>query len=73
MPVTLGSYCTLEIELYSDFPHYAVLRATVLSLPDISLFNNKETAVGKPIIVSIVNHRNVGSKQPARPIRLGCS
>ena len=24
MSVTLGSYCTLEIGLYSDFPHYAV-------------------------------------------------
>ncbi|MDD1637356.1 MAG: hypothetical protein LUQ56_04375 [Methylococcaceae bacterium] len=70
--VTIGSYCTLQVGLYSVFPHYSVCRVTVLSLPDISLFN-KETAVGKLIVVSIVNHRNVGSKQPARPIRLGCS
>jgi len=62
--VTLGSYCTLLVGLYSVFPHYAVCRVTVLSLHDISLFN-KETAEDKPIVVSIVNHRNVVGKQPA--------
>ncbi|MDD1644339.1 MAG: hypothetical protein LUQ29_13895 [Methylococcaceae bacterium] len=44
-------------------------RATVLSLPDISGFD-KETAVGKPIVISIFNHRNVGHKQYARPTKL---
>ena len=44
-------------------------RATVLSLPDISGFD-KETAVGKPIVISIFNHRNVGHKQHARPTKL---
>jgi hypothetical protein len=40
-------------------------RETVLSLPGISEFH-KRTAVGKPIVVSLFNHRNVGHKQHAR-------
>ena len=44
-------------------------RAKVLSLPDISEFD-KGTAVGKPIVISIFNHRNVGHKQHVRPTKV---
>jgi hypothetical protein len=44
-----------------------VYRATglALTLPDVPAFD-EGMAVGKPIVVPIFNHRNVGHKQHAR-------
>jgi hypothetical protein len=41
-------------------------QATVLSLPDISAFD-EGTATGKSIVAPIFNHRNFGHKLHARP------
>ena len=46
-----------------------VSQAKVLQLLDIAEFDI-ETTVGKPIVVSIFNHRNVGHKKHIRPTRL---
>ena len=46
-----------------------VSQAKVLQLPDIAEFDI-ETTVGKPIVVYIFNHRNVGDKKHIRHTRL---
>ena len=47
-------------------------QATVLSLPGIPAFDERATA-GKPVIIPLFNHRNVGHKKHARPTAIqGC-
>jgi len=47
-------------------------RATDLSLPGIWAFD-EGTAAGKPVIIPLFNHRNVGHKKHARPTAIqGC-
>jgi|CXWL01.1.fsa_nt_gi hypothetical protein len=51
--------------LHSENPPN-VDRVTVLSLPDISVFDDR-TAESNPIVVPIFHHRNVGHKPHVRP------